>query len=136
MNKKIGLVVLGIIVLSTVFFAGDVYGKSKIPARGQGNQTFAFNTQGRGMRNVGGMGGFIGGEVISKDDKSITVKLQDGGSKIIFLSTGTKVSKQITGTVSDLAVGTEVSVTGAANADGSVNAETVQIRPSTAPVLK
>jgi hypothetical protein len=52
-----------------------------------------------------------------------------GGSKIVFLDTNTKITKQAEGSASDLAVGTQVSVSGAPNADGSVNAQMVQIRP-------
>lgn len=135
-NKKIGLVIVGIIVLVGVFYGGMVYGKSQTPARGA--QVFDPNNIPNGMPNGGtrnikngaGLGGFTGGEIISKDDKGITIKLQDGGSKIIFLSATTAIAKSTTGSIADLTVGTQVSVTGATNTDGSITAQSVQIRPN------
>lgn len=87
------------------------------------------------QRNIGGQGGpgvqggFIGGTVIARDGQSVTVKLQDGGSKIVFIGGSTQVAKTVSGSLADLAVGTNVMVTGSANPDGSVTAQSVQIRP-------
>jgi len=115
--------------LVAVFYGGMVYGKSQIPARGQGGVAGAFTRGGAGGGRNGG-GGFTAGQIIAKDDKSITVSLMGGGSKIIFFDTNTKISKQTQGSVSDLTVGTQVSITGTPNTDGSVNAQMVQIRPA------
>jgi hypothetical protein len=136
-NKKIGFVVVGIIVLVGVFYGGMVYGKSQVPARG--NQALASNFAGRmgGTRGTSGGGGFTTGQIIAKDATSITVQLMTGGptgtasgSKIVFVDSNTKVTKQASGTLSDLAVGTNISITGTANTDGSVSATAVQIRPN------
>jgi hypothetical protein len=125
-NKKIGLVAGGIIILFVTFYAGVTYGKSKIPARGAaGIQAFQNNG---GIRSGRNGGGFIAGEVISKDDKSITIQLVGGGSKIIFLDANTKISKMVVSSSTDIAIGTQVSITGTVNADGSENAQAVQIR--------
>lgn len=136
-NKKIGLVVMGIIVLGGVFYGGMVYGKSQVPVRG--NQALAGNFAGRmgGIRGTSGAGGFTTGQIIAKDATSITVQLTTGGpagtasgSKIIFLDSSTKVTKQANGTLADLAIGTNISVTGTPNTDGSISAQAVQIRPT------
>jgi hypothetical protein len=82
----------------------------------------------------------VSGEIISKDDKSITVKLMGGnpdnpasgsqsGSKIIFFDQNTAISKMAAGSISDLAAGTQISITGTTNPDGSVIAQTISIRP-------
>jgi hypothetical protein len=129
-SKKVGFVVIAIIILAAVFYGGDVYGKNRAPQRGArgANAQFAGNL---GMGGRGNFAGFTSGKVLSKDDKSITVQTMGGGSRIIFLDADTKVLKSITGSMNDLAVGTQVTVMGAANTDGSVNATTVQIRPQT-----
>ncbi len=129
-NKKIGWIVGGIIILAGVFYVGMVYGgnnvRASISSRGQ-----AFGQNSGGIRGGRNGGGFTTGQIIAKDDKSITVSVMGGGSKIIFLDTNTKISKQTDGTITDLALGTQVSVTGVSNTDGSINAQTVQIRPAT-----
>ena len=139
-NKKTGLII-GFIAVALIFFYGGMsYEKTKIPVRGQGAQAFGQNgsfggTRGAGTRmsgSTGGTGGAItNGEIISKDATSITVKLSTGGSKIIFLSDSTKVSKSVDGTSNDLTTGTNVMISGTSNSDGSISANSVQIRPAT-----
>ena len=80
----------------------------------------------RGERNSGG---FVVGEIILKDDKSVTVKLNDGGSKIIFTSDSTSVTKSAQGALSDLQIGTQILANGMPNQDGSITAQTIQLSP-------
>lgn len=70
-----------------------------------------------------------GSRFISSDDKSITVKLQDGSSKIVLLTDTTSISKSTEGSKSDLKTGEKVAVFGTENSDGSVTAQNVQLNP-------
>lgn len=130
MNKKIIFNILGIVVIVGVaFYGGTVYGKknnnlSSSPV-GAG-QLSGFNGVGaRGMNN-----GFTSGEIISKDESSITIKSQDGSTKIALVGLKTQIMKSTTGSLDDLVTGASVTVTGVSNSDGSVTAESVQIRPA------
>ena len=85
----------------------------------------------RFMSRNGGPGGMrpVAGEIISKDDSSITVKMPDGSSKIVLVSDKTAVNKSAKGTLSDLKTGEQVAAFGTQNSDGSVTAQSVQLNP-------
>lgn len=131
-------IVVVLIVAGGSFFAGTKYGQSKglaprnfsdfgVMRAGQGQQ----NDQQTGAVRMGGRGnnGFLSGEIISKDDTSITVKLPDSGSKIIFLSEKTSITKSTDGDSLDLETGKTVMINGTTNSDGSLTATNIQIRP-------
>ena len=71
----------------------------------------------------------VAGEVIKSDDKSITVKLTDGSSRIVLLTDKTVISKSSDATKTDVVIGEKVAVFGTDNSDGSVTAQNVQINP-------
>ena len=133
MSKQV--IVIGLVALVVIgggaFYGGMTYAQSKMPMRGQlGNGQFTTQFNGaRGARTGGGLGEFTTGVIISKDASSITIKMQDGSTKIVLTSTSTQVMKTTSGTLNDLSDGTNVVVTGSANSDGSMTAQSVQIRP-------
>jgi len=98
--------------------------------RQQRLQELGGNVGGARLRQGFGGQGLATGEIISKDDKSVTVKLRDGGSKIVFLSGSIEVTKSVSGTLVDLEVGKNISVNGTANSDGSITAQSIQLRPN------
>ncbi|MBI5530541.1 MAG: hypothetical protein HY918_03500 [Candidatus Doudnabacteria bacterium] len=143
MSKKHIIVVAVIVIVAAGagFFGGIKYQQAKVASAfksgnfAAGNRTGMFQQGATGARRAGGqgMGGqFITGQVISKDDKSITVKVGDTGSKIIFYSNSTSIGKTTSGTASDIAVGQEIMASGTSNSDGSVTAQNIQIRPGIA----
>ncbi len=147
-KKNITNLAILIIVAGGMFYGGMLYGTNKTTgattqsrqgqSRGNGGGNGADNTGGgvgggqRGQRGPGGMGGggFSNGQIISKDDTSITIKTRDGSSKIVYYSGSTAVGKADVGTASDLSVGENVMISGNSNADGSIAADNIQIRPS------
>ena len=122
----IALIVI-IIIIAGSFYGGMLYSKNQ-NARSFNNGTFQTR-----INRAGGVNGsnFISGNIISKDSSSITLQIpNNGGSKIIFYSGTTQISKFAAGTADDLATGTTVSVTGTTNSDGSITAQSIQIRPA------
>ena len=111
------------------FWGGVQYGKSSATTALQngGFQRGAFGVQGRrsGVSNAN----FIMGEIMNKDDKSITVKSRDGSSRFVFFSGMTQISKSTNGTPDDLQIGKEINANGTLNSDGSMSAQMIQIRP-------
>jgi hypothetical protein len=147
-NQKMVFVVIAVIIAGAAFYGGMTYGKGKSTAlpnfanmtAEQREQMRASGGLGAGRPGAGGAvgntgGGFVNGEIISKDDKSVTVKLREGGSKIIFFSDATKISKATDGALSDLEAGKQVMIIGKANADGSVTAETINLNANLMPRL-
>ena len=82
---------------------------------------------------LAGGAGNVFGEVLSKDATSITVKLANGGSKIIFVASSTAVQKTSAGTIDDIVIGSQITANGQVNADGSINATTINQRPNMQP---
>ncbi|HBH46474.1 MAG: hypothetical protein A2445_03950 [Candidatus Jacksonbacteria bacterium RIFOXYC2_FULL_44_29] len=151
MKKILPIILISIVIGGGAFFGGVQYAQSKT-ARGAvagGAQNFgnlspaerqqrfaqmgaagAAGAQGGRLGNrAGAVGNFVTGTIISNDAQSITVKLNDGGSKIILYSKSTEIGKFVSGTPADLEVGKTVMVNGTTNSDGSVSAESIQLRP-------
>lgn len=139
MKKALPIILAAVILVGGLsFFGGMKYGQSRASAvsgnmnnfRQGAVQGFSSSTM-LGGRNI--VGGLNSGKIIAKDDQSITVKTQDGSSKIIFYSGATEIIKSSAGTASDLSVGDNISVTGAENQDGSITAKSIQVRPEDQP---
>jgi hypothetical protein len=128
-------IIVAVVALTVGCFAGMKYQQSKQSSFGgqfgnvpQGqNQKFG-NGNGTMMGNRGGFKP-VNGDIVNMDDKSITIKLQDGSSKIVLFSDKTTVNKESTGSASDLKVGEKVAAFGTENSDGSVTAQSIQLNP-------
>jgi len=128
-------VVIVLIVGAGAFYGGMRYDQSTTAASRQ-VRLQQFGAAGQGLQGGGQRGaqangtGFTSGDIISKDSSSITVQMRDGGSKIVFFSDSTPIMKTASGTPQDLATGQYVMVTGSANQDGSITAQSIQLRPN------
>lgn len=147
MKNKIIVAVSFIIAGGGCFYAGMKYDQSKAGASlsnfaQKGNFANLTNEERQArMRQLGAnggdpangqrvrmAGGGIAGEIISKDDQSITIKIPDGGSKIILYSDSTQIVKSSSGSKEDLSAGIKIFVNGTASSDGSIAAQSIQIR--------
>lgn len=126
--KLMGGIVAVILVAGGSFWGGMQYqaGKTSAPADRAAGQRFG----GLGGGGRGQNGSFVNGTILSKDASSITIQMQQGGTRIVLYSGQTQVGKAVVGAATDLAVGQIVSAQGTANSDGSISAQMIQIRPA------
>jgi len=139
-NDILITIILVIVVGTGAFFGGMKYQQS--------TQTASFRQfqQGQGQRfGMMGQGGStasrsairpVSGNIISSSDNSITVKLSDGSTKIVLLSSSTVVDKTSTASKSDLKVGEKIAAFGQTNSDGSITAQNIQLNPQTRIFLR
>ncbi len=125
--KKItGIIVAVIIVGGASFYGGIKYDQST--AKPLTAQAGGF----RGRTGAAAGGSVTAGSILSVDPTGITVQLRAGGSKIVFISSSTAITKSVTGAAQDLSTGQQVMVSGQTNSDGSIEASSIQIRPDMA----
>jgi len=140
MKKIIPIIIALVIVGGGAFYGGMKYGQST-------RQNFAKQNSDGSPQNFqnlspeqrqkllqgrtgGGTGAnFLSGEVIAKDEQSLTLKMPDGNSKIVFFSDSTQISKTTEGTKDDIEIGKQIMVSGEQNSDGSYTAKTIQLSP-------
>lgn len=137
MKKEVNLIIaiaIMIVVSGTAFYGGTVYQKSQsTQARGNfagrdmgQNSTKGVITGNKTQLNRDGSNP-VDGQIISIDDKSVTIKLKDGSSNIIMFSDSTVFNKSTVGSKADLVQGVSLMVIGTKNTDGSITAQNVQI---------
>ena len=124
-------IIVALIVGGAVFFGGMQYQKTQASSlmQGQFRGPDGGGPQGSFQDRSGNRQGMTpgSGEVISKDDTIITVKMQDGSSKIVILSDDTNITKSSEAARSDLKNGETVTAFGTTNSDGSITAQNVSI---------
>jgi hypothetical protein len=138
MKIAITAVLAAVLAGALGFFGGVTYQKAQTPSfagrTGDGNFTPpAGFTPGQGGANrQGGAGRFAGGiatgTVLAADSKSITVKVESGGSKTVYISSTTNFGKQEALTAADIKVGDNVMAVGQASS-GGITARSVQVVP-------
>ncbi|MEI6690564.1 MAG: hypothetical protein WCL07_02325 [bacterium] len=140
---------LTIVSLGIGACGGFWYQQSRIAnirvTNGQWSQNGTTNTQQRSGRMMGGNtgnivgqntnGGMMGrgavtGEVTAKDDKSITVKMNDGSSRIVIVGTSTTYSESAEAKADKVIVGSKVAVFGTTTVDGTTTATSIELNPA------
>ena len=140
MNKNawITVVVVALVVGGGGFYAGEKYQAGQAPAATTGAGTFAGRGAGGFAGRTGGAGGGATfGTIVAMDASSITVQLPTStstaattGSKVVLYDSSTQVQELQSVSPSSLSVGQSVTVAGTTNSDGSVTAQSIQIRPA------
>ncbi len=125
-NNLLLTALVAIVVGGAAFFGGMKYQQSQMAAT-QSAARAQFGSRGGGAARNGARG--VVGEIISTDGKTMTLKLADGSSKIVILSSSVAIYKATAGTLADLSTGARVSVFGTDNADGTVSAQNIQLNP-------
>ena len=129
MTKKYLIpIIIAIVVGALGFFGGMQYQKSQRSNAFSGSRQFN-NGNGARISGVPGRNGFNGnrpvsGEITSLADSTMTVKTQDGSSKIIIISDSTKINLTSAGSKSDLKVGDQAMVIGTDSND-TITAQTI-----------
>lgn len=118
--------VVAIIIGVLAFFGGMRYQQSKAASLNNGFAN-GTNAPGRRFGNGNGNNRAVTGEVVAQDANSITIKLQDGSSKIINISGTTNYAKTDKASLADVKTGERIAVFGINNSDGSVTAENIQL---------
>ena len=131
MSKWIWTVIACVAVAAVAFFGGVFVGRMT-GSSGAGG----FNRQGvagfgqngaSGANGANRGGGFATGTVLKKDATGLTLKLTDGGSKTVILSSTTQFVKSEKVTVADVSVGATVTAIGTAASDGSITARLITL---------
>ena len=134
MMKKILPIVIAIFIIAGgTFYCGMKYTEYKKDPRllfsEERQQFFQENTERNSVREMQRLpdSGFFAGEVINKDEQSLTVKMPNNESRIIFFSSATEISKTAEGSMEDIEIGRQITLNGDKNSDGSYTAKTIQI---------
>ncbi len=131
-NNIVTIIIVAVVFAGIGFFAGTKYQQSKSPQISQLQRRSGNTPNGVANRQNGGFQP-ISGNIINSDSESVTVKLGDGSSKIVFIDNSTTINKSSEGTKDDLQTDTKVAIFGSQNEDGSISASSIQINPSIRP---
>jgi hypothetical protein len=131
MKKIIPVIIIAALLISGVAYAGYRYAQEKKTADGLQNGQWknqganGSNQNGTGARR--GSGGMVAGEISAVEEDNLTLKLSDGGSKIVFYSDLTKITSYADIGARDLVAGDEVTVIGSKGENDGVTAQSVQV---------
>jgi len=124
--KNTMVIALVLVACGLGFFTGMKYQQTKQPSRADFQEMRNMRQGTPGFQRPAGSG-TVRGEIIDKEEASITVKLPDESSKIVLISENTTINKATEGSIDDLETGEQVMVFGQTNSDGSLSATNIQL---------
>lgn len=132
--KKYLVHIVWLVVALIALGGGFFWGKAS-SAASRGSFASAAGVYGSSTRRFAGAGGtsggFTTGQIASFGSGSMTLQLSNGNSEVVFYSSSTPVTEPTMVSPNTLTVGTNVMVGGTANSDGSLTAQTIQVRTGT-----
>jgi hypothetical protein len=145
----VSTIIIFVVAIAVGFIGGIFYQKSKMPSFARGGNFQAGGNYGNhsGNREINGTGmpsqrissKETIGEITSVDDSSVTIKTPDGSSKIVMISDSTTVNQATKVDKTNLKVGSQVSISGDQNTDGTVTGKIINLNSATdtaTPVTK
>jgi hypothetical protein len=127
-NKKtLIFVAVLLLVAGSAFYVGAKYEKNKLFKLGLLNDCKSI-AAGKIIE--------IYGEIVTKNDNTMTIKANDGSIQDIFFTPATRMSKKNKNRIVDLAVGQSVMVKGERDDRGVFSAQVIQLLTDVAPVSK
>ncbi len=133
-SVMLGYVATAIVAASIGAFGGMSYQKNQnvskfgpISRQGMMQRGNPESVRGQGTGSRGP--GMVIGEVTAKDDKSVTIKMMDGSSKIVILSATTSYRISSDAKVEDISAGKTVSIMGTTSPDGNMTATVIELNP-------
>jgi hypothetical protein len=128
--KKYSVHIIWGIVAIVALSGGFFYGRSG-SATTRGGFAGGIGTFSSSTRRTAGGGGFVTGNIASVDSSSITLQLPNGNSEVVFYSSSTSVTEPTIVSISNLKTGNSVMIGGTQNSDGSLTAQSIQVRTGT-----
>ncbi len=139
MKKKDFFWLIALVVIGGIaFFSGQQLSENLSGGDQMARQFAAGQFPGRlnadGRTSGGSLGAradgqtVTGGEILSLSDNNLTIKLPDGGSKIIYFATSTEMWRQTAAQLSDFKVGESITANGTENDAGALEADIIQFR--------
>jgi hypothetical protein len=127
--KKYKVHIIWLVIALVALGGGFFWGKATTAAS-HGTLAGAYGSSTRRLAGGAAAGGLAVGQITTMGSSSITLQLANGNSEVVFYTSSTPVSKPTTVSANTLSVGTNVMVAGTSNSDGSVTAQTIQVRPA------
>ncbi len=128
--KKYKVHIIWAVVVILAFVGGLAIGKGGSSsgqfARGPSGGNLGSAARGTSGNRSGG--GFVSGKISAISGQNITLQLPNGSSEVVFYSSSTSIIKPSVAPVSDLVTGASVMIGGTQNSDGSLTAQSIQIR--------
>jgi hypothetical protein len=126
--KKYLVHIVWLVIAIVALGGGYFWGKASGAAARTAGFAGIYSSSTRRLAGGAAGGGLVAGTIATMDSSTITLQLANGNSEVVFYSSSTPVSEPTIVSASALKVGTTVMVAGTSNSDGSLTAQTIQVR--------